>query len=411
MGMELSGNFFVENIDFLQEIVVELSQKNKDILDKIFGALENFVPKKNGEVTYWSLFSKYLYSQRDGYRKDHVEWGEVIFEKSHDTGRTFKNITFIPALGNTYTVGNYSRKMDFIPPPTPNQKSSSKVYNETLMGNILNSLLYQIQQFVKDVNLYNQWIKAELPYYFRKGIILHKEFNKACSKFDYSPYRDSILDRIRKNEITYFPEMTLGIYGSLWGIAYQSLTSISKQESPLESFYKSNLRFTYPDEFDYNNMWNNQATFQNWLQEGSHQFDLIYARVSLIPKKGPSGWRIALYCNQTWHTKSIFEFYKAITDTFDIGLDIEKDMYCDILEGNDYIKIENCDRSYYYLDEKVYMGISLHSLEKSERSKVIELASWDNIENYYLKLKKKSWKNLIGDTLMQIFGGSSEETV
>lgn len=390
-GMELNGDFFVENIDFLQEIVVELSEKNKDILEKIFIAVEKFVPKVKEEVTYWSLYSKYRYSQEEGYRKDYIEWGEVILEKSQSpkTKETFLNITFIPALGNTYTVGNYSRKMELLPPPIYDCDTSSKVYSEKLMENILNSLLYQIQQFIKNVDLYNQWIKDELPHYFRKGKILHKEFNKVCSKFNFSSYQNPILDRIKRSEITYFPEMTLGIYGSLWGVAHQSLVQEKHhQVSPIESFYNANFKYTNHEMTSncYNyNKWNDQAMFQDWLQEGSHQCDLIYSRLSLVPIKGASGWRIKLFHHEPWFG-DIFKIYKAITDVFDVGLDIEKNMYCDLLEGVDYIKLVERDRTYYHPEEKVYIGISLYSLEESERSQVIKLAEWDNIDDYYLKL-------------------------
>lgn len=390
--MELSGDFFVEQIDFLQEIVVKLSVKNLPILDNIHRTLKNFVPSLYDGGFSWTLYSKYRYSQEDG--NDFIEWGKVVFEVYPGLdGKVYKNLTFTPALGNTYCVGNYSKKIEHLPPP-PTGKTSSNIYDEVKMGSILSSLLQQLQAIMKDPEPYNQWIKAELPHSFREGKILHRELSKHYKNLNYSIYRLLILDRVKKNEVTYFPEMTLGIYGSLWGTAYLTLIQKSdgKQASPLEVFYISNFRFTHPEmregvsSFE---LWNSPKYFHTWLKEGSHQLDLIYSRLSLVPEKDQNGWRIRLLCNREWYMGDAFRFYRVLTDAFNIGLDIEKEMYIDMLEEIDYVRITSDPnkRSCYEPKEKIYIGIPLYVFDDSERSNIINKTEWDNIEDYYLKLK------------------------
>ena len=191
-------------------------------------------------------------------------------------------------VNRSYTTGNHSDwRYDF-----------KRELN--LIGGYIRKVIDRIE---KDPEDYYSYISEHLPYNRRTGTISMKDYRNILGEDPWKGIPKTVEPFLRKHardEDEKTPaiegEMTIRRYASLWALCYMSLDREGRRADDEYDPIKVFSRSSKGDKIhDYN--LDSEEDYKNWFDENSsyHCFDIVYARVHLVPRKEEDGWRLYLY--------------------------------------------------------------------------------------------------------------------
>ena len=167
------------------------------------------------------------------------------------------------------------------------------------LGKYLRSVIQKIEE---DPVGYYRYISDHLPYNRRRGTISMKDYRDilGISPWKGTPKTVGAFLRRHADDVDRDPPvlegvMTIRRYALLWSICYRATRSIrhGREEDALDTFSRANSKGAEIKGFNPDN----EDDFIKWFEENSsyHCFDVVYARVHLVPHKSDDGWRLYLY--------------------------------------------------------------------------------------------------------------------
>ncbi len=269
----------------------------------------------------------------------------------------YRNYHFLIIYGNTYERYCFSSNKCW-----NSDRNADIAANDTC--DIADTLL-KVEDYVTTLvdaildnpDVYNAYVEKHLSYYMRTGLIRRSVLNTLIPD-----NRTWSVDKTRAVELysaepepMRFDRMTLRDYMHFWRIAYESFAGSRKDVTDEEIFGHSSkgrdVRNYYPD---------SETEFKRWMEDVGHYhgFDVVYARVHLVPVCEDGKWYLELFTGSYW---DLNECLMAAIALFDAGIPVlleNREEILAILQETDYVEI--CPHAYRYMQgDNVGSQISL----------------------------------------------------
>lgn len=227
----------------------------------------------------------------------------------------------------------------------------------------LSAFLLKLETYLKSVvgkieaepDSYNGYVENNLPYYHRKGSIKAREWLKIIPDSDILVKGREDIIRVLKTKPEKYPEpmyetMTLRKYMHIWRIAYDAFHENTDWDSDVS--YKVDLSVTDEEMFKkspkgreaFKYDLDTEDGFRQWWNENSmfHCYDIVYARVHLLPRESKRGWSLYLYGDGEGYLLGTLGAACALIKA-GIAFDFETKSHIDYLKGNFTINIDPRD--------------------------------------------------------------------
>jgi hypothetical protein len=345
-----------------------VDEKSEEMIVKIQDLFSQI--KSTGEDEYRSIYFKCIdeYFDDEGHLEDTYETFEIMSSTIYKNreGNLDRALVFTVGRGGI-VLANFNNTLDKV-----QRVDASK---------FLENIYLQLQEVLSDIDKYNEEIKENLPYENQEGKISHKKLNKITDVFKYD-MPEGFIDLIDNNSPKGYDEMTLNIYGDLWGRAYKTThPDVYKDMDPIDIF-RTEERMYGQDDYEMDT----QEGFNMWLNDRQHFHgcDVIYARVSLWVDKRDDKYIVRLVCcGEPW-----MQFFINIFNELKNDVEIEKRMYHDILTNDDIITISP-SYTYYFTysrsPKKEYITASLNVFPEECVNDIIKNIEWEDISNHLIE--------------------------
>ncbi len=214
-----------------------------------------------------------------------------------------------------------------------------------------------VERIEEDPDSYNEYVEKNLSYYHRKGTIKAKEWLKILPDSEILVKGSDDIIKVLKSKPKQYPEpmyesMTLRKYIHIWRIAYDAFHE--NIDWDWAKPYKADLSVTDEqmferspkgrEAFDYD--LDSEKGFKEWWNENHmyHCYDIVYARVHLIPQEqyGKSGWSLYFCGDGEGYLLGTIGAAVALVKA-GIPFEFDTKEYVDFLRGNFTIEIDPLD--------------------------------------------------------------------
>ena len=214
-----------------------------------------------------------------------------------------------------------------------------------------------VERIEEDQDSYNEYVEKNLSYYHRKGTIKAKDWLKIMPDSEILAKGSEDIIKVLKSKPKQYPEpmyesMTLRQYMHIWRIAYDAFHE--NIDWDWAEPYKADLSVTDEqmferspkgrEAFDYD--LDSEKGFKEWWNENHmyHCYDIVYARVHLIPKEqyGKGGWSLYFCGDGEGYLLGTLGSAVALVKA-GIPFEFDTKEYIDFLRGNFTIEIDPLD--------------------------------------------------------------------
>lgn len=222
----------------------------------------------------------------------------------------------------------------------------------------LESYLTSVVEKIEAVpDSYNEYLEQNLSYYHRKGTIKAKEWLRILPDSEMPVKGSEDIIKVLKSKPKQYPEpmyesMTLRKYMHIWRIAYDAFHE--NIDWDWAEPYKADLSVTDEqmferspkgrEAFDYD--LDSEKGFKEWWNENHmyHCYDIVYARVHLIPQEqyGKGGWSLYFCGDREGYLLGTLGAAVALVKA-GIPFEFDTKEYVDFLRGNFTIEIDPLD--------------------------------------------------------------------
>lgn len=250
-----------------------VDDKTLEYLYGIFDLLTVFKPGEYDEMRQLWFEVKNTMKRKSGCEEDKSEvlWYELLV-------RRYKHQTYLMISGRKH----YNKSIaDTNHAQHPREEWTGPRYDmRKALKPLTEYLECLVAKIAENVDAYNDYVDANLPYKKRVGRLERKKF------YELFPERapkivipDDVLRLLRKApEDNYYDSMTLRQYAHYWCIGFAADRDLSiSEDEEVEIFCKNQSRM--PEESD----WEGEEGFRRWQKESRnyHCHDIIYARLGL----------------------------------------------------------------------------------------------------------------------------------
>lgn len=292
-----------------------------------------------------------------------LEWYRII------TGY-YRNYHFLTIYGSTYERYCFCSNKCW-----NSDRNTDIAENDTY--DVANALL-KVEDYVTTLvdavldnpDAYNAYVEKHLSYYMRTGLIRRSVLNSLIpdNRIWRAEKARAVALYKAETEPMRFDRMTLRNYMHYWRIAYESFAGEHENVTDEEIFEHSSKGYNVQN-YDLDS----ETEFKRWMEDVGHYhgFDVVYARVHLIPTCEDGQWYLKLFTGSYW---DLNECLMAAIALFDAGIPVmleNREEILAILLETDYIEI--CPHAYRYMQEdNVGSQISLPYPSKSVSREIIK---------------------------------------
>ena len=310
-----------------------------------------------GDINDWKTYEKWAEDEdeptEEKWREDwlyeypnEVEWYEIVT-------RQYEQLHSLIIDNNRIHSVNFANQEDAY-----GRKKAQYRYDFSKFLLKLESYLTSVVEKIEAVHdSYNEYLEQNLSYYHRKGTIKAKEWLRILPDSEMPVKGSEDIIKVLKSKPKQYPEpmyesMTLRKYMHIWRIAYDAFhenidwdwaepykadPSIS-DEQMFERSPKGREAFDY--DLD------SEKGFKEWWNENHmyHCYDIVYARVHLIPQEqyGKGGWSLYFCGDGEGYLLGTLGAAVALVKA-GIPFEFDTKEYVDFLRGNFTIEIDPLD--------------------------------------------------------------------
>ncbi|MBQ9309299.1 MAG: hypothetical protein IJ222_00355 [Bacteroidales bacterium] len=165
---------------------------------------------------------------------------------------------------------------------------------------------------------YNSYLEANLPYTKRTGTIQTREYRRILGLGGEDKMPRGAKGFLRRmmamgDEVPALEgPMTLRCYAGIWTIAHTGIKYYKMKEDadPLEVFSHSSKGYRIAKDYDLDS----EEDYRKWAKENMpyHCFDIVYARVHLVPSEKDGKWTLGLWGGLEGWSRDIVEAGMAL---------------------------------------------------------------------------------------------------
>ena len=246
--------------------------------------------------------------------------------------------------------------------------------SEQHYSKLINRLFYIVDQIKKNKAQYESFILENLPNYMKEGVILGKTLARFYPNEGIYYKEDeieSILRGIRYT--TVFPKLNLEVCRDIFSMVYCIINNTT-----VEAGWKE---FTWrfpPESYDYSSI----QTFIGVLGFVDHSFDIMYSKVSLLPRYDvyKSGWTFAILSREIdslFELKNMFKLSTYLPNMFEFSIPRKNSIAEKILRGEETRRIVPWISEG---DHKLYIDGSIHmGFPEDPSEEFLNNVKWDSI--------------------------------
>lgn len=393
-----------------QSIVVD--EETEQLLDKLFDYLNNNLKydEKDGEEDYYFAF---YYEAKRGNIKDFASYEKCVDYYDVTTLEEYHNL-----WQQEYPNENYWYYFEFRKVVYNNEKYYIISINNHIILNVdpiyakgwkynLTNLVNTVQEIAKDLiefaklEDYNGYVKKNLDYELREGILLLKDFWKINpkAKKEYfaklSPIKvDDFIEKVKAQSVDnliLIHDMTANKYYDVCKLAYKAIGKEDNHLTAKELFYKNadgrdqGLKIIDGDSTE---------AFDVWFTQNKHHFDhtfeilpgrSFYRGDLWVDKKG-DGYYLKLSGSNFWTSVDVIKIYMELIKNNIPVILYDEELIIKRLLGESYLAIISRDKMTYGYQEvlgKILLD-SMH-LPKENRESYLDKIIWEEISTLELQ--------------------------
>lgn len=194
-----------------------------------------------------------------------------------------------------------------------------------------------VDNILSDPEQYNIYVDKYLSYYRREGLIKRSILNSLIPDNSYEGIDLQKVIRIYEilPEPTQFFEMTLRRYMHYWRIAYEAV--YGERSGDDIAVFRHSSKGSGIKEYNLDS----EDDFKRWMVDVMpfHGFDVVYARVHLLPVYNNDHWHFYVSTSSYWN---LDDCLKAVVGLSDAGISVELgevSHILGILKETDYVEI------------------------------------------------------------------------
>lgn len=310
-----------------------------------------------GDINDWKTYEKWAEDEdeptEEKWREDwlyeypnEVEWYEIVT-------RQYEQLHSLIIDNNRIHSVNFDNQEDAY-----GRKKAQYRYDFSEFLLKLESYLSSVVERIEEnPDSYNEYVEKNLSYYHRKGTIKAKEWLKILPDSEMLVKGSDDIIKVLKSKPKQYPEpmyesMTLRKYMHIWRIAYDAFHE--NIDWDWAEPYKADLSVTDEqmfekspkgrEAFDYD--LDSEKGFKEWWNENHmyHCYDIVYARVHLIPQEqyGKSGWSLYFCGDGEGYLLGTIGAAVALVKA-GIPFEFDTKEHVDFLRGNFTIEIDPLD--------------------------------------------------------------------
>ena len=310
-----------------------------------------------GDINDWKTYEKWAEDEdeptEEKWREDwlyeypnEVEWYEIVT-------RQYEQLHSLIIYNDRIHSVDFANQEDAY-----GRKKAQYRYDFSKFLLKLESYLTSVVEKIEAVpDSYNEYLEQNLSYYHRKGTIKAKEWLRILPDSEMPVKGSEDIIKVLKSKPKQYPEpmyesMTLRKYMHIWRIAYDAFHE--NIDWDWAEPYKADLSVTDEqmferspkgrEAFDYD--LDSEKGFKEWWNENHmyHCYDIVYARVHLIPQEqyGKGGWSLYFCGDGEGYLLGTLGAAVALVKA-GIPFEFDTKEYVDFLRGNFTIEIDPLD--------------------------------------------------------------------
>lgn len=248
--------------------------------------------------------------------------GNIWYWVSSTTYKNFHSLTLCDRCSKIVDLRNQ--------PCTTRGREEAESFTDVLKP------LLRLEKYIRDIvdaicaspAAYNDYVANNLPYWKKTGSIPRSVLNRICSLYRSTDNPESEIEMIEtvcRSPVTTFDEMTLDTYMHYWRLAYLA-NSTRKDSGPngRDPFKDISDKEFFGRSSTGNNLedykLDSQEDFLRWKDASYpyHCFDIVYARVSLFPRRDNTGkWHFEIYYNISYFFNDVLRITRGL---FNLGI-------------------------------------------------------------------------------------------
>lgn len=350
------------NHTVLDENSCEVMYRIEELMEKLAPmGIDNmrwlWIETVRGDINDWMTYEKWAEDEdeptEDKWREDwlfeypnEVEWYKIIT-------RQYRQLHSLIIDNNRLRSVNLSNQEDAY-----GEKKAEYRFD-------FSAFLLKLEAYLKSVigkiesepDSYNEYVEKNLSYYHRYGSIKAKDWLKVIPDSGILVKGSEDIIKVLKSKPKQYPEpmyetMTLRKYMHIWRIAYDAFHENidwdwhkpykSKPSLTDEQMFENSPKGR--EAFDYD--LDSEKGFKEWWNENHmyHCYDIVYARVHLIPQENfdKGGWSLYLCGDGEGYLLGTLGAAVALIKA-GVPFEFDTKEYIDFLKGNFTIKIDPLD--------------------------------------------------------------------
>ena len=356
-----------------------------------------------GDINDWMTYEKWAEEEDEPTEKkwqedwldeypNEVEWYEIVT-------RQYKQLHSLIIYNDRIQSVDFANQEDAY-----GRKNAQHRYDCSAFLLKLESYLKSvIGKIEADPDSYNDYVEKNLSYYHRKGTIKAKEWLKILPDSEILVKGSEEIIKVLKSKPKQYPEpmyesMTLRKYMHIWRIAYDAFHENIDWE--WHEPYKADPSITDEqmfenspkgrEAFDYD--LDSEEGFRKWWNENHmyHCYDIVYARVHLIPQEqyGKGGWSLYFCGDGEGYLLGTLGAAVALVKA---GIPFEFDAkgYIDFLRGNFTIEIDPLDPRSNVECPKRFLPYPGGEISQEQVDRLIASIKWKKQKKVNLNNKRK----------------------
>lgn len=356
-----------------------------------------------GDINDWMTYEEWAEDEADPteerWREDwldeypnEVEWYEIIIRQYRQLHSLIIDNDRIHSVHFANREDAYGRK-----------KAQYRYDFSEFLLKLESYLSSVVERIEADPDSYNEYVEKNLSYYHRKGSIKAKEWLKILPNSEILVKgSEDIIKTLKSKPKEYqepmYESMTLRKYMHIWRIAYDAFHENIDWE--WHEPYKADPSITDEqmfenspkgrEAFDYD--LDSEEGFRKWWNENHmyHCYDIVYARVHLIPQEqyGKGGWSLYFCGDGEGYLLGTLGAAVALVKA---GIPFEFDAkgYIDFLRGNFTIEIDPLDPRSNVECPKRFLPYPGGEISQEQVDRLIASIKWKKQKKVKLNNKRK----------------------